>query len=624
MKKNIILAMQKVFGGWLVVMFLLVACTEDDGGKVSNDTFITFSSHLSGITSRTDSPEFISTKESWSVDDSIGVFYIDSEAFSKGSISIIDGVRNAKYVSTQQGFNTIFTSATEGDKLYYSYNNTPKRFLAYYPYIPVVNEDFIYPIDITHQSETDLSEIDLLYAVTSGDKSLVDATVPLTFKHQLSKLVLNMSESDSRYYDNMKVTATGFYTKANFSLVNGSIKGRADNSDTIDLKLGPHGRIEMLVIPQLVENGFIVFKWNGMEAEWLVKKEFEAGKEYEYSLHLDFPTIKVSGESISEWGEGEKYSVDPEEPDPDAKIDIIDKLLVKFTGDTYLIGSPQGVGSPNEWPQHKAGIGTFWITPYEITNAQYALFLNANKDKIDSQGIMTIGEKKYVLLYNDVYEPKKQELYFENGGWGCSGRGEYPVVNVTWYGAREFARWIGGDLPTEREWETACRAGTEGVFSFDISDDGKNMIDYVNCKDRSVLIYDREPGTMPVYNPPYYIPNINMRPNAKGLYHMHGNVSEWCLDAVMRSASGSPASYAEENMILEQNDSTLHVIRGGSWRSLLVNCRSASRDCLLPIPTRTSNDVGFRVAFPIKNILNVTAENLENLKKVMSLVGVWI
>jgi hypothetical protein len=115
MKKNIILAMRKVLeGGWFMVILLLAACTEYDE-QTSNDKLITFSSHLSEITSRADSQDFISTKERWLVDDAIGVFYINGEILSEESI--INGVRNSKYVSTSQGEKTIFTS--DEDKLYY-------------------------------------------------------------------------------------------------------------------------------------------------------------------------------------------------------------------------------------------------------------------------------------------------------------------------------------------------------------------------------------------------------------------------------------------------------------------------------------------------------------------------
>jgi formylglycine-generating enzyme required for sulfatase activity len=591
MRKYIILAMQKVLRGWFIVMFLLIACTEDDG-KTSNDKLITFSSHLSGIASRTDSQDFINTKERWLVDDAIGVFYINSKVLSEESI--INGVRNSKYVSTRPGENTIFTS--DGDKHYYSYNNgTPTNFLAYYPYttdLLTINESFVYPINVKDQG--DISKIDLLYAVASGDQSLDDAIVPLTFKHQLSKLVLNISGES---YENMKVKATGFYTKAIFSLANQFITERTGELDVIDVKLHNRLRIEMLVIPQSVSNGSMSFNLEGNVATWnIINKEFEAGKKYEYSLRLDLPRVEVSGESISEWEEGGQYPIDKEKSD--IKIDIINNLLVKIPGNTYLIGSLPGVGLPNEWPQHKAGIGTFWITPYEITNEQYALFLNAYENGIKDQPIIVDGHE----LLSDTVGTVGVWFDSSNNTWySKEGRESYPITNVTWYGARAFAFWLGGDLPTESEWEAACRVeDLEGksVFSFD---DSKNdVLDYVNCKEKA------NSGTMLVKS---------LKSTKYGLYHMHGNVSEWCFDAVERSGSGSPASYAEGNIILEQNDKTLHVIRGGSWRSPLEKCRSAFRECLLP--TQALDDVGFRVVFPIKDILNV---DVENLKSVMPLV----
>ncbi|KAA6336908.1 Serine/threonine-protein kinase pkn1 [termite gut metagenome] len=597
MKKYIILAMQKVLGGWFIGMFFLVACTEDEG-QISKDKVITFSSNLSGIASRVDSQDFIYTKERWLEDDAIGVFYINGEVLSEESI--INGVRNSKYVSTRQGENTIFTSV--GDKFYYSNNDKPNSFLAYYPYttnLLVVNGSFLYPIDITNQS--DPSKMDLLYAVTSGDESLDNAIVPLTFKHQLSKLVLNISDT---YYDSMEVTATGFYTKAIFSLVDRSITGYAGDLDVIDVKVGLHGlQIEMLVIPQKVSNGLMSFDLAGNKAKWNIpNKEFEAGKKYEYSLRFDFPEIEVSGELITEWEAGGQYPVDTEKPD--TKIDIIDNLLVKIPGNTYLIGSPQGMGLSNEYPQHQAGIGTFWIIPYEITNEQYALFLNAYENGIKDPPIIIVDGHE---LLSDTVGTVGVWFDSSNHTWySKEGRESYPITNVTWYGARAFAHWLGGDLPTEREWEAVCRVeDMEGksLFSFDNPRNTMNdILGYVNCKEKAKL------GTIPVKS---------LKPTKYGLYNMHGNVSEWCLDAVERSADGSSvAPYYQGNIILEQSE--YHIIRGGGWRSPLEQCRSASRDCLLP--TQALDDVGFRVAFPIKNILNVTAKNLENLQNVISLV----
>ncbi|KAA6311333.1 hypothetical protein EZS27_037518, partial [termite gut metagenome] len=373
-----------------------------------------------------------------------------------------------------------------------SYNNKRKSFLAYYPYMSVVNGNFISPINIKDQREHDLSKVDLLYAVTSGDESLDNAIVPLTFKHQLSKLVLNISD---RYYDNMEVKATGFYTKANFSLVDRSITERAGESDEIDVKVGVHGlRIEMLVIPQRVSNGFISFNLVGNEAKWnIVNKDFEAGKKYEYSLHIDFPKVDVSGELISDWGKGEEYLVDTE---PDTEIDIINNLLVKIAGNTYLIGSPQGVGLPNEWPQHKAGIGTFWITPYEITNEQYVSFLNARRavaPPMLNDSILLIDGAGEILFNASIAKWYSKE-----------GRESYPITNVTWYGAREFARWLGGDLPTEREWEAACRVeDMEGKSLFSFDNSKNDELDYVNCKEKA------KSGTMPVKS---------LKPTKYGLY----------------------------------------------------------------------------------------------------------
>ncbi|KAA6312148.1 Serine/threonine-protein kinase pkn1, partial [termite gut metagenome] len=333
----------------------------------------------------------------------------------------------------------------------------------------------------------------------------------------------NLAEDKNAYFGGIKVRANGFYTKAKFSLVNKLISDR-EEIETIPVKTTSDGkRVEMILIPQTVGTGaYIEFDLFGDIAKWYISanKVFEAGKQYEYTLYLGKPWIEVDEEKISPWGDEISVPVNWDDPK------YFPVNLIKILGGDHFIGSPKNTveAAANEYPQHEASVGTFWISPYEITNKQYVDFLN------DQSG-WKIAEE---------LQPHNTIINNEGGAWHVvnSSKDNYPVTNVTWYGAKAFAEWLGGDLPSEAEWETACRAGNYGLFSFSSDNSNDNINDlyplYVNCRDE--ILSNGDNAVLPV--------NDNrLAPNKYKLYNMHGNVSEWCRDAVVRNANGSPAPY---------------------------------------------------------------------------------
>jgi formylglycine-generating enzyme required for sulfatase activity len=149
---------------------------------------------------------------------------------------------------------------------------------------------------------------------------------------------------------------------------------------------------------------------------------------------------------------------------------------------------------------------------------------------------------------------------------------------MSWNDAVEFCRKLSDEegaeyrLPTEAEWEYACRAGTTTAYSF--GDDTSQLGQYAWYRDNSSDI------THPVGEKP---------PNAWGLYNMHGNVHEWCLDWIGR--------YGSENVLIDPTGpaSGRHrVLRGGSFDTQPRIVRAASRNNNLPV-NRTI-DTGFRLA----------------------------
>lgn len=192
--------------------------------------------------------------------------------------------------------------------------------------------------------------------------------------------------------------------------------------------------------------------------------------------------------------------------------------------------------------RHKVTLSSFKISKKEVTFAQYDKFCEAT------------GRKK----------PSDE-------GWG---RGNRPVINVTWQDAKDFSDWAGVRLPTEAEWEYASRAGTKSLF---------NTGNDLTSEQANINGIDYETGVMGTYLEKTQ-PVGSYPSNVWGLYDMHGNVSEWCSDFFGDYAVGhqvNPKGTSEDNE---------HVNRGGCWNSRALDCRSAFR-----LGRREGKEIGFRV-----------------------------
>ncbi len=165
----------------------------------------------------------------------------------------------------------------------------------------------------------------------------------------------------------------------------------------------------------------------------------------------------------------------------------------------------------------------------------------------------------------DQYDAFCDEMGVQKPGDQGWGREQRPVINVNWEDANNFALWMGSRLPTEAEWEYACRAGT--ILAFNTGD----------SLSKSQANYDG-PKTMPVGSFP---------PNAWGLYEMHGNVWEWCNDWYDGNSTGAQTNPAEPSAW------SYRVLRGGSWNDDARRCRSASRSGIHP--DDGNYDIGIRL-----------------------------
>ncbi|MBN1868741.1 SUMF1/EgtB/PvdO family nonheme iron enzyme [Candidatus Sumerlaeota bacterium] len=236
--------------------------------------------------------------------------------------------------------------------------------------------------------------------------------------------------------------------------------------------------------------------------------------------------------------------------------------MVWIPGGTFAMGSPADEANrdADEGPQSTTAVQGFWMARYETTNAQFRRF-RPKRDSLDSEGMSLDG-------------------------------GDRPAVYVSWDDAAAFCQWLSERsdrkyaLPTEAQWEYACRAGTTTSRFWGDSETSAGL--YANTADRTLK--GRWPDwTTSDVDDGYVVtaPVGRFRPNAFGLYDMIGNVAELCLSTYQ------PYPYVETGGRNEPGEQTIRAVRGGSWRSHGSICRSAYRD--KNVQYRPLPDTGFRV-----------------------------
>lgn len=220
---------------------------------------------------------------------------------------------------------------------------------------------------------------------------------------------------------------------------------------------------------------------------------------------------------------------------------------VEIPAGTFIMGNPfEDVQKKDIETPHQVTLSAFKMSKYNITFEQFDEFCNiTNRNKPDDEG------------------------------WG---RGKRPVINVSWYDAKSFADWVGARLPTEAEWEYACKAGEITPFNT-----GYNLTtDQANFSGREPYVL----YTKGIYRG-MTVEVGSFAPNAWGLYEMHGNVSDWCSDWYC-----DYPTFSQTNPEGPLSGLT-RIYRGGGWNSNARGCLSAYRmDC---DPNHSYNDTGFRI-----------------------------
>ena len=228
--------------------------------------------------------------------------------------------------------------------------------------------------------------------------------------------------------------------------------------------------------------------------------------------------------------------------------------MIKIPGGSFLRGDLQGDGDDDEKPMSEVSLQAFAISTHEITFNQYDLYCRQSR-KCD--------------------EPDDQE-------WG---RGNRPVINVSWKEANTYIQWLADKtgkpyrLPSDAEWEYAHRAGNSTRYAW--GDEVESA--RANCE-----------GCGSIWDGDQTAPVGRFEPNAYGLYDTAGNVFEWVADCFHDRFSEAPA----DGSPIEKEGCGKRVIRGGAWSFPPHEIRSANR--WRDFPTRRSDDTGFRVAMDLE------------------------
>ena len=249
--------------------------------------------------------------------------------------------------------------------------------------------------------------------------------------------------------------------------------------------------------------------------------------------------------------------------------------MVAIPGGKFLMGSPDNepLRKSDEGPLRKVTLSNFWIAKTEVTWDEYMAFFRATGSQGRTEG--QVVTRKNVDAISGATPPWGAP----DQGWG---KGTRPAITMTWHAAYVYCQWLSKvtgkkyRLPTEAEWEYACRAGTETPYFFP-----GNPKKFTSSGLWKKLF---KPDTSVIASSVVYKVNSNsktkepqsVRANAFGLKNMSGNVSEFCLDYYSANTYKADTSAAINPR--GPADGQEHVIRGGSFKSDASDVRSASRD----------------------------------------------
>ncbi len=523
------------------------------------------------------STDFNST---WEDGDEIGVF-----AVAHGDPLAASGnpIHNAKLTYTDGAWSGEASWPDNVEKL---------DFYAYYPYDATAANPTAIAFNVqtdqsttTNTGSTDQSNYnlsDLLTAKSDNDGSGYDKTttaVPLTFSHALAMVQVSVPSGGKGFGPSPDLTVKLRGVKAG-AVVN--LNGIDATTPGSEITISDTGNDPIDIIMHRVEQPDDENYETSYTYRTLVPAQEIVQGNPLFSFEYNGQRLSANNTSASPLtlagGNAQTFTC--------SLPQLVHTVLV--SKGTFQMGSPDSdvYAHDSEKPQHWVRLtNDFYISKYQVTNAQYAAFLNAKGIGEDGKGSVNYNENGSAvnntksLIYKSS-DDRDWGLHYNTDKWEpANGYEDHPVINVTWYGAKAYADWVGGTLPTEAQWEYTCRAGTTTPWATatGTSSDLKDYAWYLSNTTHEV-------GTR--------------KANPWGLYDMYGNVWEWCLDQWSYSSNyptTTTEDTPEENPLVIEGDN--RILRGGSCKEGVMFIRSAQRNCFEP--DEYDYNIGFRVIFPV-------------------------
>ncbi|MFN7731950.1 MAG: formylglycine-generating enzyme family protein [Pirellula sp.] len=237
--------------------------------------------------------------------------------------------------------------------------------------------------------------------------------------------------------------------------------------------------------------------------------------------------------------------------------------MLPIPAGTFQMGSPDSEEGRNadEGPVHEVAVGPFWMSKVEITWDAYDVWMS-DLDVFYREVNKVQATKRDEL--SEEFQKSQPTKPYTDMTFGMGKQG-YPAICMTQHAARVYCKWLSRKtgryyrLPTEAEWEYACRAGTKTAYSF--GDDPAQLEEHAWFADNAGEGYHK----------------VGLKkPNPWGLHAMHGNVAEWVLD--QHTPEGYPLDLRKENPLLVPKTLYPRVVRGGGWDKPATALRSAARE----------------------------------------------
>jgi formylglycine-generating enzyme required for sulfatase activity len=525
--------------------------------------------------------------------------------------------------------------------LYYQ-GNKLLWFIAYYPFTEnIVNHTI--PIDVSKQDNP--AAIDLLYTKTPERYNDQQTTpIVLTFRHVLAKLVVNVEVEDAdngkdkdvnlhgmqASITSMPVTGTFHLDSTltyNPALANLGLFGSGGKSAVVRPVDFDDTTFQAIIIPHTINPAarpVLQFRTQHRLYNWPLPANepaaFEQGMVYTYNLKLQGETVAGFTGSITPWDtiiNVPQSGWQAQTGDAYKRLirDGMDTLAVRYIRATqFQMGTPNSMTAAGNWkstPDHPVELThSYHITETEITNAQFCKFLNDPKNGIlYPAGHAQAGQQVDSMASNANYDvsaligiaalTNTRIFQISNAAdgnnytikWNTAtrkwepvpGMEKHPMAGVNWYGALAYAKWAGGSLPTEAQWEFAARGGVDMAFDFiDGTTGGTNIANYAFA--------DQTTGG------PQEV--AKLQKNGYGLYDVFGNVAEWCWDRVSDGATAEyydPATQSQNPEGSNQASGTYAITRGSNYQTASTTLFIGDRNAYSM--NNVSAGTGFRVAF---------------------------